>query len=188
MPAISRETVIALVILAIIVVAIVAWAYSRRRRSDQLKERFGPEYDHAVEQYGDQHHAEAVLEARQERAQHLDIHALSTEDHSRLMQSWRSVEARFVDDPAGAVVAADDLVAEVMKARGYPDADFEQRMGDLSATYPDLVDDYRSTHEVALGTRRGEASTEERRRAMVTYKHVFGRLLETGESERREAA
>ena len=179
---------IAIAVIVIIVVAVVAWALARRRRSEQLRQRFGPEYDRAVQQYGQKSNAEAVLEARQSRAEHLHLRPVSTEDQARLEQSWRSVESRFVDDPAGAVAAADDLVAEVMRARGYPDTDFEQRVGDLSATYPHLADDYRAVHEVALESRRGEASTEDLRKAMVTYKGLFEDLLEARGSARKEAA
>jgi len=184
----STTAVIAIVIVAIIVVAVVAWLYSQRRRSAQLRERFGPEYGHAVEQYGKQGNAEAVLEARQERAERFSVHSLTPEDRARLIPEWRSVETRFVDDPAGAVGAADALVSEVMMARGYPEADFEQRLNDISATNPDLANDYRATHNIALSSQRGEASTEDLRKAMVTYKNAFENLLGTPQSERSEVA
>ncbi len=179
---------IAIAVIVIVVVAVVAWALAQRRRSEQLRQRFGPEYDRAVQQYGQKSNAEAVLEARQSRAEHIHLHPISTEDQARLEQSWGSVESRFVDDPAGAVAAADDLVTEVMRARGYPEGDFEQRVGDLSATHPHLADDYRTVHETALASRRGEGSTEDLRKAMVTYKGLFENLLETRGSERKEAA
>ena len=184
----STTALIGIVIVAIIVVAAVAWMYSRRRRSEQLRERFGPEYGHAVQQYGEQHNAEAVLEARQERAERFNMQSLTSEDRARFEEGWRSVQTRFVDDPAGAVGAADALVSEVMTARGYPDADFEQRLGDISATNPDLASDYRATHNIALSSQRGDASTEDLRKAMVTYKNAFEKLLGTPQSERSEAA
>jgi len=85
----STTAVIAIVIVAIIVVAVVAWLYSQRRRSEQLRERFGPEYGHAVEQYGQQRNAETVLEARQERADRFDMHSLTPEDRARFIPEWR---------------------------------------------------------------------------------------------------
>ena len=184
----TTGSVIAIVIAAIIVVAVVAWVYAQRRRSDQLRQRFGPEYDRAVQQYGQKSNAEAVLEARQKRAEHLHLHPVSPDDRARLDQSWHSVESKFVDDPSGAVAEADDLVVETMRARGYPDTDFEQRVGDLSATYPNLADDYRATHEIALKSRQGQASTEDLRKAMVTYKTLFEQLLDARDSKRKEAA
>ena len=184
----STETVIAIVVVALIVLAVVAWVYSQRRRSEDLQERFGPEYDRAVDQYGTKSNAEAVLEARQQRVENVRVRPISPDDRQRLEQSWHGVEARFVDDPPGAVVAADDLIADVMRVRGYPEADFEQRVGDLSATFPSLTNDYRTGHEVALSSRRGEASTEDLRRAMVSYKTIFEKLLGAHEGTEREAA
>lgn len=184
----STTAVIAIVIVAIVVVAVVAWMYSQRQKSEQLREHFGPEYDRAVDQYGTKSSAEAVLEARQERVENVEVRPLPPGDRQRLEDAWHSVEARFVDDPLGAVVAADDLIVEVMEARGYPKSDFEQRVGDLSASYPNLTNDYRTGHEVALSSRRGEASTEDLRRAMVSYKNIFRELLGTPEDRQMEAA
>lgn len=184
----STTAVIAIVVVAIIVVAVVAWVYSQRRRTEDLQDRFGPEYDRAVNQYGDKSAAESVLEARQDRVESVHLHSLPDDERERLEQSWRSVEARFVDDPPGAVVAADDLIAEVMRGRGFPKSDFEQRVGDLSVTYPDLTNDYRTGHEVALKSRNGEATTEDLRKAMVSYKNIFQELLSGRQVNRREAA
>lgn len=184
----STTAVIAIVVVAIIVLAVLGWVYTQRRRSEQLQERFGPEYDRAVNQYGTKSSAESVLEARQERVESVHLHALPADERDRLEQSWRAVEARFVDDPPGAVVAADDLIGEVMRARGFPKSDFEQRVGDLSATYPDLTNDYRTSHEVALKSRNGDATTEDLRRAMVSCKNIFQELLGSRHENRREAA
>ncbi len=184
----STTAVIAIVIVAIIVLAVVGWIYTQRRRSEELQQRFGPEYDRAMREYGSKGSAESVLEARQERVESVHLHPIPPDERQRLEQSWRSVEARFVDDPLGAVVAGDDVIAEVMKARGFPESDFEQRVNDLSATYPDLTNDYRTGHEVAMKSRRGEASTEDLRKAMVSYKAIFEKLLGARESDQTEAA
>ncbi|HEX9014432.1 MAG TPA: hypothetical protein VF960_00355 [Chloroflexota bacterium] len=183
----STTAVVAIVIVAIIVVAVAVWVYTQRQKSEQLREDFGPEYDRAVDEYGTKGSAEAVLEARRERVESVELHPIGAEERGRFEEAWRSVEARFVDDPLGAVVAADEVIAEVMEARGYPKSDFEQRVGDLSATHPDLTDDYRTGHEVALSSRRGEAGTEDLRKAMVSYKRIFQELL-SEEGSQREAA
>lgn len=187
MPQVSNEVLVVLVLVVLALIAAGAWWYYSRQRTQRLQERFGPEYDRTLQQVGERRPAEAVLEAREERAKKLDLRALSREDRDRYVQSWRSIEGRFVDDPRGALGAADRLFTDLMVARGYPDADHDQRVSDLSATYPHLVGDYRQLHEFQLHSRQGEPETEDLRRALVAYRSLFEGLLETRETERREA-
>lgn len=166
-------------IAAIVVVAAVLFTLSRRR-SQQLRERFGPEYDRAVKAEGNARKAEAALAARAKRVEALHIRALAPDDAARFESAWRVVQARFVDDPKGAVTQADRLVGEVMAARGYPMGDFEQRVADISVDHPDVVMNYRAAREIADQHSRGAASTEDLRQAMVHYRALFHDLLETG--------
>ena len=175
------EPMMVWLIVAIVVIAAVGliWFALSRRRTQELKERFGPEYDHTVRTQGDVKKAEAALAARATRVKALQIHPLSAEDAARFDQSWRNIQTRFVDDPRGAVSDADRLVGEVMTVRGYPVGDFEQRVEDISVDHPDVVMNYRAAREIALQHARGEASTEDLRRAMVHYRALFNDLLET---------
>jgi hypothetical protein len=169
---------IVLLVVAVVVVGAVAWYLGQRRRSQRLQERFGPEYERTVESTGKRSDAEAELEARQERVEALDIRPLSPEDRDRFRERWRVVQATFVDDPASAVADADKLIGEVMRARGYPVGDFEQRAADVSVDHPHVVDHYRAAHQIALRQRTGEADTEQLRQAMVHYRALFADLLE----------
>jgi hypothetical protein len=75
----------------------------------------------------------------------------------------------------------DALVAEIMQARGYPVADFEQRAADVSVDHPRVVEHYRAAHAIALRTDRGQADTgdtEDLRQAFVHYRALFDDLLE----------
>ena len=184
---IDMRTVVAIVVAALIIVAIVAWVYTRRRRSGILRERFGPEYDRVVRQHGDVRRAETVLETRKERVERLEIRSLPEPARERYAQHWLEVQRRFVDDPRSAVTEADGLVTDVMSARGYPMGDFQQRAADVSVDYPQLVENYRTAHDIALRHNRGEASTEDLRKAMVHYRSLFDELLGRP-SERREVA
>jgi len=170
------------VAIAVIVIAAVLWLAMSRRRSQQLRDRFGPEYEHAVRTEKNVRRAEATLEARAKRVDALHIRPLSPEDSTRFDATWRGVQARFVDDPKGAVTEADRLVGEVMAARGYPLGDFEQRVADISVDHPDVVMNYRAAREIALVHARGQASTEDLRQAMVHYRALFRDLLETGDT------
>jgi len=131
---------------------------------------------------GNVRRAEAALAARAKRVEALHIRPLVPEDASRFSASWRGVQARFVDDPKGAVTEADRLVGEVMAARGYPLGEFEQRVADISVDHPDVVMNYRAAREIALLHGRGQATTEDLRQAMVHYRALFKDLLETDEA------
>lgn len=169
---------IVLLVVAVVIVGVVAWSLGQRRRSQRLQERFGPEYERTVESTGKRSDAEAELEARQERVEALDIRPLSPEDRDRFRERWRVVQAMFVDDPASAVGDADTLIGEVMRARGYPVGDFEQRAADISVDHPHVVDHYRTAHQIALRQRTGEADTEQLRQAMVHDRALFADLLD----------
>jgi hypothetical protein len=169
--------------LVVAVVAVIAWANAqrKRRRSDGLRQHFGPEYDRAVNELHDRGKAEAELEARRKRVAKLTIVPLSVGEAARFKQSWDVLQARFVDDPKAAVVQADQLVYELMAKRGYPVGDFEARAADMSVDHPRVVSNYRSARAIALADERGEADTELLRRAVVHYRALFDELLEVRE-------
>ena len=176
----DQATMIA-VIVGILVLAVVGWLVWQRQRSEQLRTRYGPEYERTVTEVGDKRRAESELVKRQQRVEQLDIRPLSAEQQTGYLQQWRSVQARFVDDPKGAVTDADRLVEDVMKTRGYPVSDFDQRAADLSVHHPRVVDNYRAARDIAHRHRRGEATTEDLRQAMVHYRGLFEDLLEDRE-------
>jgi hypothetical protein len=173
-------------VLVVAVVAVVAWAHAQRKRkqSESLRRRFGPEYDRAVNELGDRGKAEAELESRRKRVEGLHIVPLSAGEVSKFKQSWNALQARFVDDPKAAVVQADRLVYELMAKRGYPMGDFEARAADISVDHPTVVSNYRSARAIALADEQGQADTELLRRAVVHYRALFDELLEIPEPER----
>jgi hypothetical protein len=182
----SSVTIVAIVV-GVLVLALVGWYVWQRQRTEALQARYGPEYDHTVRQLGDKRRAEAELVKRQERVEQLEIRPLSAGQRDGYVQQWRAVQARFVDDPKGAVTDADRLVEDVMKARGYPIADFDQRAADLSVHHPRVVENYRAARDIAQRHRRGDASTEDLRQAMVYYRELFQDLLEDREHAEAKA-
>jgi hypothetical protein len=173
------ELTVAIVVLAALVAGVAWWA-SPRRRTDRLRTKFGLEYERTVEATDDRRRAEADLEAREERVGSFDIRPLSGGDRARFGERWRVVQALFVDDPLMAVEQADTLIGEVMRMRGYPIADFEQRAADVSVDHPQVVDHYRIAHRIADRRIAGEVDTEQLRQAFVHYRALFAELLETG--------
>ena len=183
----DNTTIIGVIILiGIAIVAVAAFVYLRRRRSEGLRSKFGPEYYRALKENRNRSHAEAALEERAKRVERLQIRPLGREDAARFTEAWHKVQARFVDDPAGAVTDADQLLGEVMSTRGYPVSDFNQLAADISVDHPRVVENYRAAHEIALRHARGEASTEDLRQAMLHYRTLFLDLV--GEPELRKAA
>lgn len=167
---------ILIVIAAIVVIAAVL--ISRKRKTQHLKEHFGPEYDRALRERGKPSLAEAELAERERRVQKLSLHSLSPGARQKYADEWAAVQSRFVDEPATAVSEADNLVNRVMSSRGYPMADFEQRAADISVTHPGVVQNYRAARDIVVRHSRGQSSTEDLRRAMVYYRALFDDLLE----------
>lgn len=170
---------IGIVVLVVLAALAVAWFYAERQRRARVQQRFGPEYDRAVRETGTPVKATAILEDRVRRVEGLKIHVLSREQADAFGREWKRVQALFVDDPDGAVDAADRLVTQVMSARGYPIEDFDTRAADLSVDHPRVVENYRVARNLALRRTRGEAGTEELRQAVVNYRALFDDLLDT---------
>ena len=166
-----------ILIVVVAVVAVAAMVLLRRKRTEHLRSRFGPEYDHEVEHLGSRSKAEAELATREKRVEKLTIVPLEPQARAQFVERWTDAQARFVDDPPRAVASADALLAEVMTARGYPVADFEQRAGDISVDHPKIVEHYRAGHDIALRHKRGEAGTEDLRQAMIHYRALFDELV-----------
>jgi hypothetical protein len=169
-------TIAVLAVIIIVLVALAALLWWRGSPSRRLKSRFGPEYQRAVQESGSRRAAEERLRRREERVHSYAIHPLSPEQRARYTAEWRAVQAEFVDDPHGAVTAADRLLGDVMAARGYPVLDFEQQAADLSVEHPVVVQNYRAAHAIALRHAEGRAGTEELRQAMIHYRALFDEL------------
>ena len=174
---------VVIAVAALIVVVLAVWAFARMKRTRSLREGFGREYDRTVEHAGDRRAGERELLHRQERHDALDIRPLSPETRERFVQQWQVTQTRFVDDPSGAVIEADRLVQEVMKERGYPTDDFEQRAADISVEHPELVERYRTAHGIAQANERGQASTEDLRQSVRHYRSLFEELLGTRDAD-----
>jgi hypothetical protein len=177
----STDTVVLLVLLAaavLLLVVALAARKARRVRQRRLRERFGPEYERALEAHGNERKAERELERRERRVQKLHISELDPAHRVQFSSDWAHAQTRFVDDPSGAVREADELIKKVMRARGYPIEDFEHRAEDLSVDHPDVVQHYRAARALADANREGRANTEELRLALVHYRTLFSDLLD----------
>jgi FtsZ-interacting cell division protein ZipA len=177
-----------IVAVAVVLLLVAAWYVWNRRRSGELRSTFGREYDRAVENAGDRRTAENELRERRERVEALDIRPLPPDDRDRYAREWRDVQARFVDEPRPAIDEADDLIGRVMHDRGYPVADFDQRVADISVGHADVVEHYRAAHAIAERDQNNlnTTDTEELRQAMVHYRALFQDLLGSGDG--RDAA
>ncbi|MDT7664591.1 MAG: hypothetical protein QOD04_4147 [Pseudonocardiales bacterium] len=186
----SVTTVIVIIIAVIVILAIGAAIYrlTQKRRSDRLHERFGPEYDRAVERADDRRGAESELLEREKRHKELELRTLDAGQQRQFEQRWSDVQRDFVDGPAKAVHHADRLVVDVMSARGYPVDDFDQRADDLSVKYPKVTQHYREARRIARANERGEVSTEELRTAVTSYRSLVDALLHDSDGPKSDSA
>src|SRR6202034_1742856 len=175
-------------VVVIALLALAVWFFSRRKKqSARLRQRFGTEYDRTVGALGGGTEAESELKAREKRVEDLVITPVAPAEAARFSQAWNALQGRFVDNPQGVVIQADQLVRELMLKRGYPMGDFEHRAADISVDHPAVVSNYRAARAVALRDERGEATTEELRKAVVHYRALFEELLEVRDPEPRVA-
>jgi hypothetical protein len=184
----THTQIVAVSILVIVVVAALAILFVMRSRSKKLQARFGPEYNRTVQETGSKFKAEAKLERLEKRVERYSIRPLSSVDRDGFQQSWRAIQATFVDDPEGAFATADQLLGQVMSARGYPVADFPQRAAEISVDHATVVERYRAGHEIALRHSQGQATTEELRQAMIHYRALFDELMGGPERSRARVA
>ena len=168
---------------AIVLLALGLWVFARRRRRQHLVELFGPTYDHAVLQFGSERKAETELGLREKRFEKAQLRALSEEDRRRYLAQWKSTQERFVENPAAAVAEADFLISELMRERGYPVTDLEQRLADVALGHPEMLEHYRNACEIAQRARSGKAGTEDLRQAMIHHRALFDELLGVEERE-----
>ena len=166
------------VVVVVAVIGIGAWYFYQKKRSQTLQKHFGPEYDRTVTELGSRAKGESELKAREKRVERLELIPLAAPEAVRFSEAWQALQSRFVDNPKGVVVQAEQLVRELMAKRGYPMGDFEQRAGDISVDHPDVVANYRAAQAIAVRDQRGSADTEELRKAVVHYRALFDELLE----------
>lgn len=176
------------VVIVAALVAIGVWLLLRRRKTAALRARFGPEYDRLLQTTKSPAEAERELRVRQRRVESLSLRTLQREESEQFTHSWRRVQAKFVDDPRIAVNEADRLIEEVMRARGYPVEDTEHRLEDLSVDHATVVNHYRTGREIIVRHGRGEATTEDLRKAMVHYRALFDELVGSHPRDVRRAS
>ncbi len=171
-----------LIAIAVVAVIVLVAMAARQRRAAALRERFGPEYDRAVEaRDGQRAAAEADLREREKQHARLEIRPLP--EDARFAHEWQGLQERFVDEPADAVVEADRLVNIVMDARGYPMGDFDTQADLVSVDHPQVVENYRVAHGIHGRAQARQASTEDLREALLRYRSLFDELLRASDDE-----
>jgi hypothetical protein len=182
-PAMNTGLLIVILIVLIMIVG-AAFFVGQRRRTQQLQNRFGPEYRRTVARTGDRRTAEADLAGREERRRDLDIVELEPAIRARYIEAWQATQNKFVDDPATATREADVLITKVMRDRGYPVDDFDRRAEDVSVDHPEVAENYRAAHALTQANQQGLTNTDDLRQAFVHYRSLFAELLDVGRDDR----
>jgi hypothetical protein len=177
MDSLNTQTLALVIAVAVILVAAIGWLAYGRHQTNRLKQRFGPEYGATVRRLGSKAKAEAELRQREKRVARFEIVPLASADVTRFSQSWARLQGSFVDDPKGVLIEADRLVRELLIKRGYPVADFDLRAADISVDHPIVVNNYRAAQRIVSLDQRGEATTEDLRKAVVHFRALFDELL-----------
>jgi hypothetical protein len=167
----STGAIVGIIIAVIVVAAIVVLGPSLTRQM-RMRRQFGPEYDRLARELGSKK-AAAELTARQRRVDALGIHPLTAEQQASYGGEWTAIQERFVDAPAAAVSAADTLIWDVMRDRGYPADNRDASMEALSVYHARPLDGYRQAGDI----RAESASTEELRTTMIRYRALFQDLV-----------
>lgn len=173
----STVIITVIAVAAVVVVALLVYAAWRARRTQTLRNRFGPEYDRTIEGADKRRDAERDLRDRAKRRDELEIRDLTPAAAQRYQEQWLTVQQQFVDTPAQSVNNAQMLVTTVMRERGYPTDTEDERADMLSVDHSDVMDDYRSATDIDARGQAGTATTEDLRQAMQHYRSLFERLL-----------
>ena len=173
-------TLLAIVVVAaLVVLALAGFLAARAKRRRELRDRFGPEYDHTLEREGSKRKAERDLQERAAERDRLHLRELTAAERDRYRDEWQGLQASFVDRPESAMADADRLVTSLMRDRGYPVDDFDRQADLVSVDHPHVVSHYRTAHEIHDRARSGRVTTEDQRQAIVHYRALFDELLET---------
>ncbi|MER7283007.1 hypothetical protein ABT369_52130 [Dactylosporangium sp. NPDC000244] len=173
----TTATALAVIVIVLIVIAAVATGIGQRRRSKDLRRRFGPEYDRAVAEQPSRRAAERDLRQREQHHDSLALRDLDPNQRRVYADRWQRTQAHFVEEPEAATREADQLVTQVMAERGYPVDDFDTRAQELSVEHAETLGHYREAHEINKVNERGQASTEQLRQALMHYRALFADLL-----------
>jgi len=184
----DNSTLIVVVVGVVLVAAVLALLVARRRRTEALRQRFGPEYDRTLSTTGKVSEAERILHEREKRVAGFSLRHISSDEAQRFTTSWKNVQARFVDDPRAAVLEADRLIGDVMRARGYPVEDPARRLEDLSVDHAHVIEHYRAGRAIVIRHEQGAASTEDLRQAMVHFRALFEELVSGAAAAVRRAS
>ena len=174
----NAQLFIAIAVLVVAVIVVGDYLRRRKARTAAFRNRFGSEYDRAVREHGSSQKAETNLADRESRVHALNIRGLGAPARERFINQWQTVQSRFLDHPEAAVTEADDLIAALLEAKGYPKESFDQRAADVSVLHPRVMQNYRAAHAIAVRPFRGEASTETLRTALMQYRAIFDELLQ----------
>jgi len=184
---------LAVIAILIVVIAVLVLLYVRKGKGkdtpESLRKEFGPGFDRPLREPALEQRVEAQFEHRENQFENINIRDFAPTEHQPFSKRWEAVQACFIESPKAAVTAADELVSSLMRVRGYPSSDFEQRAANVPVDYPRVIESYRAAHEIALRAGRDEATTEELRTAMMHFRSLFGELVHAPASaDRKEVA
>lgn len=126
---------------AALLIGLAVWGFvasaRRRRERDELRERYGTEFDRAVSEHGSRRAAVADLRARESEHEALSLRDLNEPDLALVRQHMVQAQFRFVEDPSDALLRVERVMTEVLRAKGYPLPDQAQAARLFSVDHPE---------------------------------------------------
>ncbi|HTU72249.1 MAG TPA: hypothetical protein VMG38_01910 [Trebonia sp.] len=162
--------VLTIIIICVLIAIAAGIAATLELRMMATRRQFGPEFDRLAGQAGTRR-ARAELIARTRHVAQLDLRPLSPQRSRELVSQWESVQEEFVEAPAKAAATASELVLSAAAERGYPAADSEQLLADLSVAHARHLEGFRRAQRTTADPRA--ASTEDLRQALLGYRALF---------------
>jgi hypothetical protein len=170
-------TGIVLVLLAILVLVALGVAIAFSVRHNQVRQKFGPEYDRVAAVKRGKLAADRELRDRARRHAELQLKELDPATRTWYRENWQRVQARFAESPDTAIGEADELVTRLIGDRGYPVGDYDEQLDLLSVEHAWVINDYRVAHDIAQQHARGRADTEMLRQALMHYRALVADIL-----------
>jgi hypothetical protein len=166
---------------AVVLLLLIALAVRARRRhqaaarTNELRERFGPEYDRTVEAQG-RNDGESNLEDRVERYRRSPARPLHPDARQAARARWSELQAAYVDDPRVAVQRAESLLRSILDEREMPSDRLDDRVTAAAFIRPGLADQYRHAHQVFVDieSEKSDPSHEhDQRMAFLVYRELI---------------
>jgi hypothetical protein len=171
-------------VVVIVLVALAVMASKRRRRErDELRARYGSEYDRTVRAAGGERAAAADLHERERERETLSLRSARDDERDEIRARMAALQYRFVDDPHQVLLETQRVAVDALRVRGYPVVDDREKgLRALSVDHPEDSGPIRELLEGSYGRDVGKL-----RELFIAARHAMATVVELSYSMRDAA-